>query len=38
MQVSLIMLPEGSTPPEVGEQVDVRVRNTTLHPDAVVFE
>jgi hypothetical protein len=38
MQVSLIMLPEGSTPPEVGEEVDVRVRNTTLHPDAVVFE
>ena len=38
MQVSLIVLPEGSTPPEVGEEVDVRVRNTTLHPDAVVFE
>jgi hypothetical protein len=38
MQVSLLMLPEGSTPPEVGHEVDVRVRNTTLHPDAVVFE
>jgi hypothetical protein len=38
MHVSLVMLPEGSTPPGVGDEVDVRVRNTTLHADAVVFE
>jgi hypothetical protein len=38
MQVSLIMLPEGSTPPEVGAEVDVRVRNTTLHADLIVLE
>ncbi|MEP6651512.1 MAG: alanine racemase [Lapillicoccus sp.] len=38
MHVSLVMLPEGSTPPEVGDEVDVRVRNTTLRADAVVFE
>ena len=28
----------GSTPPEVGAEVDVRVRNTTLHADHVVLE
>jgi len=38
MHVSLVMLPEGSTPPEVGDEVDVRVRNTTLRADAVVLE
>ncbi len=38
MQVSLLALPEGATPPEVGDEIDVRVRNTTLHADAVVFE
>ena len=38
MHVSLVMLPEGSTPPEVGDEVNVRVRNTTLHPDAVAFD
>lgn len=38
MQVSLIMLPEGSTPPEVGDELDVRVRTTTLRADTVVFE
>jgi hypothetical protein len=38
MHVSLVVLPEGSTPPEVGDEVRVRVRNTTLHADAVVFE
>lgn len=36
MQVSLVTLPEGVAPPEVGEEVEVRVRHTTLHPDAVV--
>ena len=38
MQISLLALPEGATPPEVGDEIDVRVRNTTLHADAVVFE
>lgn len=38
MQVSLITLPEGSTPPAVGDEIDVRVRTTTLHADAVVLE
>jgi len=38
MHVSLVVLPEGSTPPEVGDEVDVRVRNTTLHADAVAFD
>jgi hypothetical protein len=37
MHISLVMLPEGSTPPEVGDEVDVRVRNTTLRA-AVVLE
>lgn len=37
MQVSLLALPEGATPPEVGDEIDVRVRNTTLHADAVVL-
>lgn len=38
MQVSLVALPEGATPPEVGDEVAVRVRNTTLHADAVVLD
>jgi alanine racemase-like protein len=38
MHVSLVVLPEGSKPPEVGDEVDVRVRNTTLHADAVAFD
>lgn len=37
MQVSLLHLPEGVTPPKVGETVPVRVRHTTLHADAVVM-
>lgn len=36
MQVSLLSLPEGAVPPEVGDEVEVRVRHTTLHADAVV--
>jgi len=36
MQVSLVSLPEGAVPPEVGDEVEVRVRHTTLHADAVV--
>jgi hypothetical protein len=38
MQVSLLALPEGASPPEVGDEIDVRVRNTTLHADAVVLQ
>ena len=38
MQVSLLALPEGATPPEVGDEIPVRVRNTTLHADVVAFE
>jgi len=37
MQVSLIMLPDGAVPPRVGDEVEVRVRHTTMHADAVVF-
>ena len=37
MQVSLLSLPEGVTPPAVGDEVEVRVRHTTLHADAVVL-
>ena len=36
MQVSLISLPEGLAAPVVGDEVEVRVRHTTLHADAVV--
>ncbi len=36
MQVSLLSLPEGAAPPKVGDEVEVRVRHTTLHADAVV--
>lgn len=35
MQVSLLALPAGVAPPAVGDEVDVRVRNTTLLADAV---
>jgi hypothetical protein len=38
MQVSLLHLPDGATPPAVGDELDVRVRNTTLHADAVSVE
>ena len=38
MQVSLLSLPEGSTPPQVGDELDVRVRTTLLRADAVVLE
>jgi hypothetical protein len=38
MQVSLIELPPGTTPPRVGDPVPVRVRTTTLHADAVVLD
>ena len=37
MQVSLLTLPEGATPPQVGDEVEVRVRHTTLHADAVLL-
>jgi len=37
MQVSLISLPHGAVPPQVGDEVEVRVRHTTLHADAVVI-
>jgi len=37
MQVSLLALPEGATVPAVGDEVQVRVRHTTAHPDAVVI-
>ncbi len=36
MQCSLIVLPEGVTPPQVGDEVTVRMRLTTTTPDAVV--
>jgi hypothetical protein len=38
MQVSLLTLPQGTAPPEVGDEIEVRVRNTTLHADSVIFE
>ncbi len=37
MQVSLVTLPEGAAVPAVGDEVRVRVRHTTVHPDAVVI-
>jgi len=37
MQVSLLHVPDGVTPPEVGQTLSVRVRHTTLHADAVVI-
>ncbi len=36
MQCSLIVLPEGVAPPQVGDEVTVRMRLTTTTPDAVV--
>lgn len=35
MQCSLLVLPVGATPPEVGDTVTVRMRLTTTYPDAV---
>ncbi len=37
MQVSMLSLPEGVTPPQVGDEIVVRVRLTILHADAVVL-
>ena len=37
MQVSLLLLPEKVSPPQVGDTVSVRVRHTTLHADEVVM-
>lgn len=36
MQVSLLFLPADVTPPAVGDELDCRVRMTTLRPDAVI--
>jgi hypothetical protein len=36
MQCSLLVLPEGATPPAVGDTVPVRMRLTTAYPDSVV--
>jgi hypothetical protein len=36
MQCSLLVLPEGVAPPQVGDEVPVRMRLTTTTPDAVV--
>ena len=36
MQVSLVRVPEGVPLPAVGEEVDVDVRMTTVHPDRVL--
>ena len=36
MQVSLVRVPEGVPLPAVGDQVDVDVRMTTVHPDRVL--
>ncbi len=38
MQCSLLALPEGVTPPQVGETVSVRMRLTTAYPDAVIID
>ena len=35
MQVSLLSVPEGASPPAVGDELTVRVRHTTLRADAV---
>ena len=37
-KVIRVRRPPATTPPEVGDEVNVRVRNTTLHPDAVAFD
>ncbi len=36
MQVSLVRVPDGVTLPAVGDEVDVDVRMTTVHPDRLV--
>lgn len=36
MHVSLVWLPAGVTAPNVGDEVDIRVRNTTAHFDRVL--
>ena len=36
MQCSLLVLPQGVTPPHIGDEVSVRMRLTTMTPDAVV--
>ncbi len=36
MQCSLLALPEGVTPPRIGDEVAVRMRLTTTIPDAVI--
>jgi hypothetical protein len=36
MQVSLVLLPAGVTPPAIGDEVDVEVRMTTTHFDRIV--
>jgi hypothetical protein len=36
MQVSLVLLPAGVDPPEIGSEVPVQVRKTTARPDRVV--
>lgn len=35
MQLSMLWLPAGSTPPARGAELDCRVRHTTIHPDTV---
>jgi hypothetical protein len=37
MQASMLFLPEGATPPTVGDEVDVRVRYTTTGFDRIDF-
>lgn len=37
MQVSLVHVPAGVAPPAVGDEVPVRMRATTAHPDEVRF-
>lgn len=37
MQVSLLSLPDGPLLPKVGDELEVRVRHTTLHADVVVI-
>ena len=38
MQVSLLFLPASVPPPSVGDELDVDVRMTTAHFDAVLVE
>jgi hypothetical protein len=37
-QVSLIWLQDGRRVPEVGEELEVRVRHTIIHPDRVILD